>query len=74
MESWRDAGIAHFRLEFAHESAEEIRFVISKFQAFLEGRINGAQLGRELKRHASAGVTEGSLFVPDNFEVFPILQ
>ena len=74
MEAWREAGIHHFRLEFVHESAQEVQRVIAGFQAFLTGRINGAQLARELKRHASAGVTEGSLFVPDNFERFPILQ
>ena len=44
------------------------------FQAFLAGGMNADQLGSELKRHAPAGVTEGSLFVAEDFERFPILK
>jgi putative protease len=74
MDSWRAAGIRHFRLEFVHESAHELQHVTSAFQAFLAGRMNAGQLNSELKRIAPAGVTEGSLFVPQDFERFPILQ
>jgi putative protease len=74
MDSWREVGIRHFRLEFVHESPHEVRDVTAAFQAFLAGRINSGQLGSELKRYAPAGVTEGSLFVPRDFERFPILQ
>ncbi len=74
IDSWRAAGIRHFRLEFVHESAHEVKHVTSAFQAFLAGRINSGELGSELKRYAPAGVTEGSLFVPHGFECFPILQ
>jgi putative protease len=74
MDSWRAAGIRHFRLEFVHESAHELRHVTSVFQAFLTGRMNAGQLASELRRIAPAGVTEGSLFVPQDFESFPILQ
>jgi len=74
MEAWREAGIRHFRLEFVHESAQEVKRVTTAFQTFLVGRISAGQLGNELKRYAPAGVTEGSLFVPQDFERFPILQ
>jgi putative protease len=74
MDSWREVGIRHFRLEFVHESADEVQHVTAAFQAFLAGRINSSQLGSELRRYAPAGVTEGSLFVPRDFERFPILQ
>lgn len=74
LDSWRAAGIRHFRLEFVNESAHQVQHVTAAFQAFLAGRINSGQLGSELKRHAPAGVTEGSLFVPQDFERFPILQ
>jgi U32 family peptidase len=74
LNAWRQAGIRHFRLEFVHESADEVQHVTAAFQGFLAGRINASQLGSELKRHAPAGVTEGSLFVPPDFERFPILQ
>jgi len=74
IDSWRDAGIRHFRLEFVHESPDEVQRVAAAFQAFLADRINASQLGGELKRHAPAGVTEGSLYVAEDFERFPILQ
>jgi putative protease len=74
IDSWRQAGIRHFRLEFVHESAHEVQHVTAAFQAFLSGRINAGQMGNELKRYAPAGVTEGSLFVAQDFERFPILQ
>jgi U32 family peptidase len=74
MDSWRAVGIRHFRLEFVNESAQQVQHVTAVFQEFLSGRVNSGQLGSELKRHAPAGVTEGSLFVPQDFERFPILQ
>jgi putative protease len=74
MDAWRAAGIRHFRLEFVHESGEEVQRVTAAFQAFLAGRITSGQLGGELKRYAPAGVTEGSLFIAEDFELFPILQ
>jgi putative protease len=74
IDSWREVGIRHFRLEFVHESAQEVRDVTAAFQAFLAARIDATRLGNELKRYAPAGVTEGSLFVPRDFERFPILQ
>ena len=46
MDAWREAGIRHFRLEFVHESANEVQHVTAAFQAFLAGRINARQLGQ----------------------------
>jgi U32 family peptidase len=74
IDSWREVGIRHFRLEFVHESAQEVRDVTAAFQAFLAARIDAGRLSNEVKRYAPAGVTEGSLFVPRDFERFPILQ
>jgi putative protease len=74
IDSWRKAGIHHYRLEFVHESAHQVKHVTAAFQAFLAGRINAGKLGSELDLYAPAGVTEGSLFVPQDFERFPILQ
>lgn len=74
MDSWRKVGIRHFRLEFVHESAEEVLRVTTAFQSALAGDLDAARLGKELKRIAPAGVTEGSLFVPADYQLFPILQ
>jgi len=74
LELWRAAGIRHFRLEFVHESAEDVRQVTRAFEAALAGRMTAQQLARELERIAPEGTTEGSLFVPADYLTLPILQ
>ena len=74
LDEWRRAGIRHFRLEFAHETPEEVRRVTRAWQRTLAGEMSAGELGRELKRVAPQGVTEGSLFVPADYLSFPILQ
>ncbi len=70
--AWRAAGIHHFRLEFVHESGDQVRRVAAAFASALAGRTTYIQLAAELK--SITPVTEGSLFVPKDYQVFPILQ
>jgi len=72
--AWLAAGIRHFRIEFAHETAEEVRRVVLAFQSAFEGRSSFADLQRELKSSAPGGVTQGSLFVAKDYLALPILQ
>jgi putative protease len=74
LDTWLGAGIRHFRLEFVHESGEQVRRVTRAFYSALAGRINSVQLAVELKQAAPQGVTEGSLFVPNDYRTLPILQ
>ena len=74
LESWREAGIRHFRLEFAHETASQVTRVSKSFRDALNGRISATQLAHEWKRIAPQGVTEGSLFVPANHLALTVLQ
>ena len=74
LDAWREAGIAHFRLEFVHESATQVREVTAVFQDYLARQISAAQLHSRLDRAAPAGLTEGSLFVAPGFDRLPILQ
>jgi putative protease len=74
IEAWRDAGIRHYRLEFVHETADEVARVGHAFQAYLAGSIATHELSRRLHRFAPQGTTEGSLFVPSDYEVIPLLQ
>jgi putative protease len=69
-----DAGIRHVRLEFVHESADEVRAVSSAFRAALNGEISSAELGQRLRATAPQGTTEGSLFVPSNYLNIPLMQ
>jgi putative protease len=73
LDSWRQAGLRHFRLEFVHESAEETTRIARAFEAYLAGSLPASELGRRLQQLAPQGTTEGSLFVPDNFFLIPVL-
>lgn len=62
---WKAAGIRHYRLEFAHESAAQVTAVAGQFQQAL---VNGRKVNLPL------ATTEGSLFIPNDYLTFPILQ
>jgi putative protease len=69
LEEWLEAGIRHFRLEFAHETGDQVVEVTRAFRDALSGRTRMQDLARVLGRLAPGGVTEGSLYVP-----LPVLQ
>ncbi|MGA3190463.1 MAG: DUF3656 domain-containing protein [Bryobacteraceae bacterium] len=71
---WKRAGIRHFRLEFVHESAQEVRAIARAFSSALAGETTPQQLSAELKKVAPQGTTEGSLFIPADYLKLPILQ
>ncbi len=64
LRDWLTAGIRHFRLEFAHESAQEVFEVGRSFLQALDGSLPYGELASRLKKFAPQGITEGSLFVP----------
>jgi putative protease len=74
LDAWREAGIAHYRLEFVHETAGEVQAVAEAFRAALDGAITPAELGRRLQGVAPQGATEGSLFVPAGYTAIPLMQ
>ena len=74
LEAWRGAGIRHFRLEFAHESADQVTRVTRAFDDALAGRSTARDLAQTLQRIAPEGITEGSLFVPEGYRELVVLQ
>jgi putative protease len=74
LDLWREAGIRHFRLEFVHESGEQVIEVARLFDRALNGDLTLSQLNRHLKAAAPQGTTQGSLFVPSNYRELPVLQ
>ena len=74
LEAWLSAGIRHFRLEFAHESAAQVVAVSQAFADALGGRLDSGELARKLARVSPMGITEGSLFVPPDYLELPVLQ
>jgi len=61
MQSLIALGVRYFRIEFLHESPQQVVQTINRYQQLLQGEINGAQLWRELKLQNQLGVTRGTL-------------
>ena len=74
LDEWRAAGVRHFRLEFVHESADEVTRIGRAFADTLAGRRAAHELAQQLQRLAPQGATEGSLFVPDDYLTIPLVQ
>lgn len=74
---WLAAGLRDFRLEFVHETPEQVRAVIAAHRAFLNGESDVTDLVEALEAVADQGITEGSLFVPHEFgtlDALPMLS
>jgi putative protease len=71
---WLDAGIRDLRLEFVHETGEQLIDVMTAFERALRGRMTFAELAAELRRKSPTGTTEGSLFIAKNYTALPVLQ
>ncbi|WP_420889951.1 DUF3656 domain-containing U32 family peptidase [Deinococcus psychrotolerans] len=64
--TWLEGGLRDFRLEFVHESAEDVREVVAAHRAFFAGKLSSAELDSRLAL-VGGGSTEGSFFVPPSF-------
>ena len=73
LDAWQQAGIVHYRLEFVHESAEQVAEIGRAFQVTLQGKQSPQKLAQRLKQIAPQGITEGSLFVPEGYAEIPLL-
>jgi putative protease len=73
MKLWLDAGIRHFRLEFVHESPEQVTSITEAFRDALLGVISYRDLQTELRKLSPQGTTEGSLFVPASHPALTVL-
>jgi putative protease len=74
LDAWLTAGVRHFRLEFAHESAAQVKLVAEAFKDALASRLTPLELRRKLSEAAPHGITEGSLAVAQDYLELPILE
>lgn len=72
--AWQKAGITHYRLEFVHESAAQVEAVAQAFHTALVHTHQYGALAEKLRRLAPEGITQGSLFVADNYIELPLMQ
>ena len=73
LDSWLRAGIKHYRIEFVHQTAEQVQEICAAFSDTLSGKRRPSELQRLLSQSTPEGLTEGSLLVPKAEPVFKIL-
>jgi len=71
---WQSRGISHFRLEFVHETPEQVSDITQAFHHYFAGEISPKRLQGRLDQIAPAHTTDGSLFVPKDFKQIYQLQ
>ncbi|MCA0352073.1 MAG: DUF3656 domain-containing protein [Chloroflexi bacterium] len=74
LDAWRAAGIVHYRLEFVHETAEQVEAIIAAFDRTLQGQQPSSVLAEQLRKAAPQGITQGSLFIPNDYLRVPLMQ
>ena len=73
LDKWLNTGIRHFRLEFVHESGQELSEIAQAFEKALNKKISFLDLSKKLQKLSPQGTTEGSLFVAKNYRSLPLL-
>lgn len=73
LSEWLEAGIQHYRLEFVHETPEQVAAIIELHRDFFTGKLSANELERGLREWNTQGITEGSLFIPESFQLLPPL-
>jgi putative protease len=68
------SGITDYRLEFVHETPDQVHQVAAAFQTYFSGYISSTELDQRLRKIAPQGTTEGSLFVPKDYLSVPVIQ
>ncbi len=69
--AWRAAGIADLRLEFVHQTPEQVSKITTAFGQFLSSEATpetAAQLARTIEKNSPQSTTEGSLFVAEDYK------
>ena len=64
LSAWLAGGIQDYRLEFVHQSSEQVRQIAEAFHQFFAGQSNANTLASALRQHSPQSITTGSLFVP----------
>lgn len=61
---WHSTGIQHYRIEFVHESPQQVSGITCAFRDYFCAGINVSRLARALDQLSPQSTTKGSLFVP----------
>ena len=65
MDDLQAAGVRHYRLEFVHESADDVRAVTAAFRAYFAGETDADALDTDLARAVHSGTNGGFAVRPE---------
>jgi len=68
LKDWQKRGIEHFRVEFVHQSKDQISPIVEGFYDFLNGNMSANTLGKILQANSPQDTTAGSFFVPKDYQ------
>ena len=68
LERWTNAGIIHFRLEFVHQTPEQVGSITRAFQEHFNGALSLEDFETTLREQSPQQTTAGSFFVPSDFK------
>ncbi len=74
LDQMRGSGIVHYRLEFVHESGDQVRQVSAAFADYFAGKLTTGGLDQRLQKVTPQGTTEGSLYVPEDYLKLPVME
>ncbi len=65
---WAKAGIKDFRIEFVHQTPEQVLGIVAAYQKFFANESTFEQLDESLNASSPQGTAEGSLYVPHDYQ------
>ena len=68
LQSWIGAGICNFRVEFVHQTPEQVAAITKAIGEFLSGDSSVEQLELALDTASPQSITQGSLYAPNGFK------
>ena len=71
LQRWREAGIGNYRIEFVHQTADQVKAIIESFAKYFDSEVSKeatTQLAEALSQASPQDTTQGSLYVPADFK------
>ena len=68
LQAWIGAGISNFRVEFVHQTSDQVAAITAAFGEFLTGASSVEQLESTLAAASPQDITQGSLYTPAGFK------
>ncbi len=65
---WQSSGIRHFRAEFVHQTPQQVQAILHAFGSYFKSKWDRSRFEHQVAEHSPQLITQGSLFVPQDFK------